>query len=444
MWLKYKQKFAPYSPVILLTCLLTAAFYFLPFAVYEYNGTVYDFPGFNFLTGAVVCGGAVVVTPQPLFGVNLLLAMIVLIGTLVFRKRRPKLYGTICTLAGLLMVVTNLLLRIQVTKLLENASKPGSRYGLLLLTALGAIILVKGILVLVETKTVKTFDLMVIPGFAYLIINCYIPMFGIVLAFKEVNYTKGVFNGAWVGLDNFKFLMNDLPLLLRNTLLYNVAFIVIGNVAAITVAVFLSEVCVRRLRKFYQTSILLPNLMSIIIIAYIVYGFLGTDAGWINNALMGEGNEINFYSTKSYWPFILIIVNVWKGVGYDAIIYLSSIVGIDRSIYEAAMVDGCGRVKQIFKITLPMIKPTVVTLMVLALGRIISSDFGLFYQVPMNSGALTSVTQTIDTYVYKALTTSNNVGKATAAGAFQSLVGFVLVMVTNWSVRRADKSLSLF
>ncbi|MCM8709941.1 ABC transporter permease subunit [Clostridium sp. SYSU_GA19001] len=291
---------------------------------------------------------------------------------------------------------------------------------------------------------------MIIPGMLYFIINNYIPMLGISIAFKKIDYSLGILKSPWVGFSNFKilfasngnFFKSDAFIITRNTLLYNTAFIVIGTVVGIIAGIFLAEVFSKTLQKFFQTAILLPQLISMVIVAYIVYGFISNEAGMVNK-MLGD-NPINFYSTEKYWPFILIFVYIWKQLGYSAIIFLSSIVGIDQSIYEAAKVDGITRWKQIRYITLPLLKPTIITLTLLQIGRIFYSDFGLFYQVPMDSGALYNVTNTIDTYVYRSLMVSNNISTASAASTYQAVVGFVIVLAVNLIVRRLDKENALF
>jgi len=189
--------------------------------------------------------------------------------------------------------------------------------------------------------------------------------------------------------------------------------------------------------------ILLPQLISMVIVAYIVFGFLSNEAGFINKTVLG-GTSINFYNEKVYWPYILVFVHIWKGLGYSSIIYLSAIISIDRNLHDAAKIDGCGRMRIIGNITLPLLKPTIFTLVLLQIGRIFYSDFGLFYQVPMNSGALYTVTNTIDTYVYRALMQLNNLSMASAASAFQAIVGFVLVLSVNLIVRYKSKENALF
>ncbi|MCF0132794.1 MAG: sugar ABC transporter permease [Blautia sp.] len=303
-----------------------------------------------------------------------------------------------------------------------------------------------------KMSVLSTLDFMAIPGMLYFVINNYIPMLGIVIAFKKIDYRVGIMNSPWNGLDNFKqlfatstgsFFGSDAWLITKNTMLYNLAFIVLGTVVGVLVGICLAELISKGLQKFFQTSILLPQLISYVIVAYIVYALLSNDAGLINHAL-GEGKSINFYAQPKWWPFILIFIYIWKMVGYNAIIFLSSIVGIDHSIYEAAKVDGATKMQQITKITLPLLKPTVITLFMLNIGRIMYSDFGLFYQVPMDSGALYSATNTIDTYVYRCLMTLNNISTSSAACTYQAIIGFILVLTVNAIVRRKDKENALF
>lgn len=296
----------------------------------------------------------------------------------------------------------------------------------------------------------QTWQLLLIaaPGVLYLLINNYIPMLGVFLAFKDFNYMKGVFGSDWYGFKNFEFLFKtkDALIMTRNTLLYNAAFIVIGTVFAIFVAILLSELGERLRTKFFQASLLLPNLLSWVIIGIIGYAFLNADNGFLDKTVLPAlGLEpIAWYSTATYWPAILLLVFLWKNTGYTSIIYMAGIAGINKEIYESAQLDGAGKLKQIWYITLPMLRPTVVITTLMMVGRIFYSDFGLFYQVPQNSGMLFPVTQTIDTYVYRALMTSNNVGMAAAAALFQSVVGFILVLSANALVRRLDSENALF
>ena len=290
--------------------------------------------------------------------------------------------------------------------------------------------------------------IMLLPGILYLIINNYMPMAGLILAFKKVNYAVGIFESPWTGLSNFKYLFGtkDAFIFFRNTILYNLAFIVFGNFMGIFTAVALDCIRNKFFKKFSQVGILIPFLLSTVIISYIVYAFLSGNTGFINNTLFPllgmEG--ISWYSQAKYWPAILIIVYLWMTFGYNSILYYSTLIGIDKTFYEAAVVDGAGIFSQIRYITMPFLKTTVITLMLMAVGRICYSDFGLFYQVPMDSGLLYNATQTIDTYVYRALLELNDIGRSTAAGFLQSVLGFICILIANIVVSRIDKDSALF
>lgn len=290
--------------------------------------------------------------------------------------------------------------------------------------------------------------LIALPGIIYLIINNYVPMMGLFLAFKDYNFMKGIFGSDWCGFQNFKFLFatKDAWVMTRNTILYNIAFIVLGTAFAIFIAILLCELGERLRVKLFQASLLLPNLLSWVVIGFVAFAFLNADTGFINKSILEKlGKEpIAWYTYQAAWPFILIIVNLWKSAGYQSIVFMASISGIDKSLYEAAALDGATKLQQIFRITLPMLKPTVITLSLMSIGRMFYSDFGLFYQVPQNSGALYNVTQTIDTYVYRGLMELNDVGMSAAAGFYQSVVGFILVLAANAIVRKLDSDNALF
>ena len=290
--------------------------------------------------------------------------------------------------------------------------------------------------------------LMMLPALLYLLINNYIPMAGMVIAFKKLNFAKGIWASPWAGLKNFKFLFasRDAWVITRNTLLYNVAFILVNMVVGIAIAILITEVRNTKLKKIYQSAILLPFLMSMVILSYIVYALLSAENGLVNNSILPlfHMDPIQWYQKPKYWPAVLIIANCWKGVGYGCLIYIASLIGIDPSFYEAARLDGASKWQEITKITLPSLVPTIITLLLLSIGRIFYSDFGLFYQVPMNSGVLFPTTNVIDTYVYRALIEQGNISMSSAAGVYQSLVGFCVVMLSNWIVRKVDKDQALF
>lgn len=290
--------------------------------------------------------------------------------------------------------------------------------------------------------------LMMLPGAIYLIVNNYIPMFGMIIAFKKVDFSKGIFASDWIGLKNFEFLFasDDAAVITRNTILYNVAFIFLNTTLGILFAIFICDILNKRLKKLYQSAILFPFLMSMVIVGYIVYAFFSMQSDIVNKTilpLLGK-DPIFWYNEPKYWPAILIFVNTWKGIGYGCLIYISAINGIDPTYYEAAELDGAGKLKQIWHITLPCILPSIITLTLLSIGKIFYSDFGLFYQVPRDSGMLYSTTNVIDTYVYRGLMKQGNIGMSSAAGVYQSVVGFVLVLLSNLVVRKVSKENALF
>ena len=289
--------------------------------------------------------------------------------------------------------------------------------------------------------------IMALPGIIYLFINNYMPLPGLVLAFKKYSTKKGIWGSPWIGFKNFKYLFKtqDAWIITRNTLGYNILFIFFNVLIAVAVAIILSELTTKR-KKIYQSTILLPHFLSTVIISYLVFAFLSAEHGFLNTRIfpLFGIDPVPWYTETKYWPFILVFVQSWRSVGYSCIVYLSTILGFDREIYEASSIDGASKWQQITKITLPLLKATIIMMVLLAIGRIFYSDFGLFYQVPQRSGILLSVTQTIDTYVYRGLLERNDMPMATAAGVYQSIVGFILVMSANLVVRKIDPDSALF
>ena len=264
-------------------------------------------------------------------------------------------------------------------------------------------------------------------------------MFGIVIAFKNLNFAKGILKSDWAGFSNFEYLFKapDALLVTRNTIFY--------TFTAILIAILLSEIRSKSKVKLFQSCVLIPSLISIIIVSYLAYAFLSGRTGFINGSLASAGKEpVSFYTEPKYWPGILIFINCWKGAGYSSIIYLAAILGIDQEMYEAAEIDGATRWSKIRFITLPLLKSTVITLTLMSIGRIFYSDFGLFYQVPMNSGALINATNTIDTYVYRGLIELGDISMSSAACVYQSLVGFILVLAANYITRKYSAENALF
>ena len=287
---------------------------------------------------------------------------------------------------------------------------------------------------------------MLMPGFLYLLINNYIPMAGIVIAFKKLDFRKGIMKSDWAGFSNFEYLFKtpDAFRITRNTVCYNLVFIAVTLICSVFVAILLSEIKNRMAVKFYQTVTLLPYMISMVIVSYLAYAFLSSD-GFVNVIIsFFGGQDISWYTEAKYWPVILTIVHTWKVVGYNSIIYLASIMGIDQEMYEAAAIDGCTKLEEIRYITLPLLVPTMITMVLLSVGRIFYSDFGLFYQVPMNSGALVDITSTIDTYVFRGLMTLGDISMSSAACVYQSVVGFVIVLFANWLTKKYSAENALF
>jgi putative aldouronate transport system permease protein len=297
-------------------------------------------------------------------------------------------------------------------------------------------------------RTFAPLYLLMIPGLLYLLINNYLPMFGLVIAFKDVNFSKGIFASDWTGFKNFEYLFrsSDAYIITRNTILYNSVFIVLNLIVAVGLAILLNEIKSKLMARFYQSVVLLPYLISMVIVSYLGYALLSMDNGFLNKTVLPSLGieEIAWYNASEYWPYILTFVHTWKGVGFLCVIYLAAIIGIDQEYYEAAKLDGASKFQQIRSITLPLITPVIIMMTLLAIGRIFYSDFGLFYQVPMDSGSLFNVTNVIDTYVYRGLMQLGDIGMSSAAGMYQSLVGFVLVLFSNYVVRKINRENALF
>ena len=296
-----------------------------------------------------------------------------------------------------------------------------------------------------QTRSAIPLYLMMLPGLIYILCNNYLPMFGILIAFKKVNFSIGIFQSPWVGLSNFEFLFKtkDAWTMIRNTVCYNAVWIVLGLVISITIAILMAEISGRKAAKVIQPVICFPSMVSAVILSFLVYGFLSKSYGFLNSTFYKD-HPINWYASAQYWPFILTIVHFWQSSGQSSIIYMASIGGIDKGLYESARIDGANKMQQIRHITLPMLRPMITLMLLMAIGKIFNSDFGMFYQVPLGQGLLIQTTQTIDTYVYRALLEMNNVGMSSAASVFQAIIGFLLVIVSNAIVRKVDSENALF
>lgn len=300
-------------------------------------------------------------------------------------------------------------------------------------------------------KNNKELLLLTIPGAIWFLVFAYLPMFGVIVAFKRWRIHGGFFeslmNSKWVGFDNFKFLFqsSDAWLITKNTVLYNIVFIILGIVLPVTLAILLNELLNKKLAKFYQSSMFLPYFLSWVVVSYCLYAFLSPEKGYVNGILQSMGGkEISWYTEPKYWPFIIIFMSQWKAVGYGTVVYLASICGIDKSYYEAAMIDGASKFQQIKYITVPLLKPVMIIMFITSIGGMFRGDLGLFYQLPKDSGALYPVTNVIDTYVYRGLMNLGDIGMSSAASLYQSFVGLILIVTSNAIVRKVDEENAFF
>ena len=290
-------------------------------------------------------------------------------------------------------------------------------------------------------------SMMLVPGILFFLVFSYLPMIGVIVAFKDYRNNLGIFGSEWIGFRNFKFFFTsqDAWRIARNTVGYGFLFIILGIVCAVTIAILLYEVKNKLALKFYQTTMILPHFLSWVIVGYITYILLEPNMGILNQILNFFGlKSINWYLESKYWVVILPVVNVWKTVGLNCIMYYAALMGIDEQLFEAATVDGASKWKQIRYITLPSLVPLMSVLTILNIGSIIKGDFGLFYNIPRNVGLLYSTTDIIDTYIYRGLQTGDDIGITTAVGLFQSFVGFIMVVTTNKIVKKISPDNSLF
>ena len=289
--------------------------------------------------------------------------------------------------------------------------------------------------------------MMLIPAFLYFFIFSYLPMSGAIVAFKSYNFREGIFGSPWVGFSNFEYFFKSGQAwtVTRNTILYNVGFIVVNTVLQMGLAIFISEIGGKYFKKVTQTAMFLPYFISWVVVGMIAYNFLNVDYGTVNTILNKLGMEsINFYGTKWVWPIIITAFCAWKNVGYGTVLYLAAIMGIDQEIYEAAQIDGANIFQRIFKVTIPCLVPTLIILTLLSIGNIFRGDFQMFYQLVGNNGPLFNTTDVIDTFTFRSLIQSGEVGMSAAAGLYQSIFCFITIIITNKIVKSYDKDYSLF
>lgn len=301
--------------------------------------------------------------------------------------------------------------------------------------------------VLHEVKRNRVMFLMILPVILFVIIFNYLPMAGIVVAFKKFNYTEGIFRSPWVGFSNFEFLVKGGVLwrITRNTILYNIAFMVVDIVAQIAVAIMLNEITQKWFKKLSQSMMFLPYFISFVLVQSICYGIFSYEYGLLNNLLRSiNATPVNVYTNPGVWPALLVFFHEWKSIGYGVVIYLAAITGISSEYYEAARVDGATKWQQIKMITLPLLKPTAITLFLFAVGRIMKGQFELFYQLVGKNGMLYETTDIIDTYVFRTITQTFDPGMSTAAGLYQSVFGFILIMTVNKVIKSIQPDYALF
>ena len=306
------------------------------------------------------------------------------------------------------------------------------------------------------SKAKKTLMLlsMVAPGAIWLLLLRYLPMGGIILAFKnykiypkDPTFLNNLIHSKWVGLDNFKFLFTtgDSWGMIRNTLAYNIVFIILGMIIPVAFAIMMSELSKKFVAKTYQTLMFFPYFLSWVVVSYFLNAFIDAQYGLIPMAQRAAGETaVSWYTTPGPWPYIIVFANLWKNVGYSTVLYLAAITGIDQTQYEAAAIDGASKWQQILHVTLPNLRTMIAILFILNVGKIFNADFGLFWNVPMQNGALFSVTQVIDTYIYRVLMNTGNIGQSTAAGLLQNIVGFICIIGANAVVKKIDSDSTLF
>lgn len=298
-----------------------------------------------------------------------------------------------------------------------------------------------------ELKRNKALFAMIAPAVIIVLVFSYLPMSGLVLAFKDYRYNLGIFGSEWNGFENFKFLFASGTgwLITKNTILYNLANLITSQSLAIIIAIILSEMKARKYKKLTQSVIFFPYFISWVIVGTFVYNIFNYETGLMNSLLTGFGmDRVNVYAMPWVWPIIICAFNAWKWCGYNSVVYIAAISGVDGECYEAAEIDGANIFQRIKHITLPAIRPTIITMLLLNVGRILRGDFEMFYQIVGNNGQLFNATDVIDTYVFRSLTTSSNMGMTAAATLYQSVLCFIIIMTVNGVIRKIDADNSLF
>ena len=297
-----------------------------------------------------------------------------------------------------------------------------------------------------KTMSVRWLAMCALPMLLVFVFN-YLPMFGAIIAFKDYKYNLGILGSPWVGFENFKFFFKS-DVFVRitwNTIKFNLIFIVGSTIGAIIVALFLYQVSGRGRTKVFQTILITPHFMSWVVVASMAYAILQPSSGFLNTILMSVGLKlVNWYGEPKVWTPILTTAYLWKTIGMDSIMYYAALMGIDSTYYEAASIDGAGRFRTMRSIILPSLVPLILTLSILKVGNIFRADFGLFYQLPRNIGTLYEATDVVDTYIYRSMREVGDMGMSSAIGLLQSVVGFIMVMLTNHVSKKIDSDSGLF
>ncbi len=416
------------------------------------------FNGFQILTGTHGLGKQLEKVNLDASGTMVMALVFMVLGLALSLIRFKK--ATIFTLPIALITMVEVMISANMmTWLVKKGGETG--FGVKMLIFIEAMIMLFTFLaVILKRINARTGDFkshmalfaMLVPGMVYLIGFAYLPMPGILLAFKKymvqgTNVFENFFKSSWVGLKNFEFLFSspDALQITRNTILYNLTFMAVGLIFSVGLAIAITELPNRKLAKAYQTAYFLPYFLSWMVVAYLVFAMLNYDLGVLNKMIGAFGiDPVNWYMEPKYWPLIFVVANLWKYTGNGSIIYIATITGFDTEIYEAASIDGAGRMKQIRLLTIPMLIPMMILLTILGIGRIFSADLGLFFSLPMGSGVLRSVSNVIDLYVFNALRAGTNIGIPGAAALFQSVVGFILVLTTNAITRKMSPDNALF
>jgi multiple sugar transport system permease protein/putative aldouronate transport system permease protein len=299
-----------------------------------------------------------------------------------------------------------------------------------------------------EVKENKIIYAMAVPGILFLIVFCYIPYYYLVVAFQDFNLRDGILKSPWIGFDNFKFFFSAGGYAARttfNTLIINTAIIITNLIAQVTLSLFVNEIKNKYFKSITQSLYFFPYFLSWVVIGEIIYNLFSSDYGAINNILTVIGLQpVQWYKHPEYWRIILVAANIWRSTGYGTLVYLATMSGFDPSFYEAAKVDGANRFQCIRRITIPMLKPTMVVLVLFSIGRLFFGDFGMVYGVVRDIGPLLDKVEIIDTYVYRAFRQTGSVGMSVAVGLYQSLFGFILIVLTNRFAKKFNDGSALF